>query len=71
MMAMGLPGPGGEEAAAAGVPFMIKDLSALYEGAPTTNGSRLFAGHVAGHDSEIRHRTSARVPESKGRCGKR
>ena len=36
-IAAGLP-----TGAFAGVPFMLKDLSALYEGAPTTNGSRLF-----------------------------
>ena len=45
-IAAGLP-----KGAFAGVPFMLKDLSALYEGAPTTNGSRLFAGYVADHDS--------------------
>ena len=53
-IAAGLP-----KGAFAGVPFMLKDLSALYEGAPTTNGSRLFAGHVADHDSEITRRYRA------------
>ena len=53
-IAAGLP-----KGAFAGVPFMLKDLSALYEGAPTTNGSRLFAGHVADHDSEIIRRYRA------------
>ena len=53
-IAAGLP-----KGAFAGVPFMLKDLSALYEGAPTTNGSRLFAGYVADHDSEIIRRYRA------------
>jgi amidase/6-aminohexanoate-cyclic-dimer hydrolase len=37
----------------AGVPFLLKDLRALYAGVPTTSGSRLFAGYVPDHDSEL------------------
>ena len=36
-----------------GVPFLIKDLHLLYDGAKTTYGSRLFRDFVADHDSEI------------------
>jgi len=36
-----------------GVPFLVKELLAGVEGAATTNGSRLFAGAVAPHDSEL------------------
>ncbi|TCN54830.1 amidase [Rhodococcus sp. SMB37] len=36
-----------------GVPFLIKDLHADVEGLPTTHGSRLFAGRIAGRDSEL------------------
>jgi Asp-tRNA(Asn)/Glu-tRNA(Gln) amidotransferase A subunit family amidase len=36
-----------------GVPYLLKDLGALYAGAVTSSGSRLFEGHVADHDSEI------------------
>lgn len=36
-----------------GVPYLLKDLGALYTGAPTSFGSRLFDGNVADHDSEI------------------
>jgi amidase/6-aminohexanoate-cyclic-dimer hydrolase len=36
-----------------GVPFLLKDLHLLYTGARTTYGSRLFADHVADHDSEL------------------
>ena len=36
-----------------GVPFLLKDLHALYSGRPTANGCRLFADAVADHDSEI------------------
>ena len=39
-----------------GVPFMMKDLFGLYEGEPTTNGSRLFEGFVADHDSTLTER---------------
>jgi Asp-tRNA(Asn)/Glu-tRNA(Gln) amidotransferase A subunit family amidase len=33
-----------------GAPFMLKDLYALYTGAPVSNGSHLFDGFVADHD---------------------
>ena len=36
-----------------GVPYLLKDLGALYTGAPTSFGSALFDGYVADHDSEI------------------
>ena len=36
-----------------GVPFMLKDLHGLCDGEPTTNGSRLYQGNVADHDSSI------------------
>ena len=36
-----------------GVPFLIKDLLAWYQGEPITSGSRLLRGFVAPHDSEI------------------
>jgi len=36
-----------------GVPYLLKDLGALYTGAVTSYGGRLFAGNVADHDSEI------------------
>ena len=36
-----------------GVPYLLKDLGALYTGAPTSYGSALFDGNVADHDSEI------------------
>jgi amidase len=36
-----------------GVPYLLKDLGALYTGAPTSFGSALFDGFVADHDSEI------------------
>jgi amidase/aspartyl-tRNA(Asn)/glutamyl-tRNA(Gln) amidotransferase subunit A len=35
-----------------GVPFTAKDLAALADG-PTNQGSRAFAGHVAGADAEV------------------
>jgi Asp-tRNA(Asn)/Glu-tRNA(Gln) amidotransferase A subunit family amidase len=35
------------------VPFSIKDLVTDVAGLPTGNGSRLFAGNIPGHDSEI------------------
>ena len=41
------PGP------VSGVPFMLKDLHGLCAGEPTTNGSRLYQGFVADHDSTI------------------
>jgi amidase/6-aminohexanoate-cyclic-dimer hydrolase len=37
----------------AGVPYLLKDLGALYTGAVTSFGSRLFADNRADHDSEI------------------
>ena len=36
-----------------GVPYALKDLGALYTGAVTSYGSRLFASNRADHDSEI------------------
>ena len=36
-----------------GVPYLLKDLGALYRGAITSSGSRLFADNRADHDSEI------------------
>jgi len=36
-----------------GVPYLLKDLGALYTGAITSFGSRLFADYRADHDSEI------------------
>src|SRR6516225_2273430 len=36
-----------------GVPYMLKDLGALYTGSPTTSGSRFFADYVADHDSTM------------------
>jgi len=36
-----------------GVPYLLKDLGALYTGVVTTFGSRLFADNVPDHDSEI------------------
>lgn len=36
-----------------GVPFMLKDLGALYAGVPTSNGSRIFADFVPDHDSTL------------------
>ncbi|MGH0028351.1 MAG: amidase [Myxococcota bacterium] len=36
-----------------GVPFLLKDLHLLATGVRTTYGSRLFADHVADHDSEL------------------
>lgn len=37
----------------AGVPFLIKDLLTSYAGEPMANGSRLYAGWRAEHDSEL------------------
>jgi len=42
-----------------GVPFLLKDLNILYKGAPTTHGSRYFAGNVADHDWELTRRYRA------------
>jgi amidase len=36
-----------------GVPYLLKDLGALYAGTPTTGGSAFFRDAVADHDSEI------------------
>src|SRR5438552_5853398 len=36
-----------------GVPYLLKDLGALYTGAPMSVGSGFFDGYVADHDSEI------------------
>jgi amidase len=36
-----------------GVPYLLKDLGALYTGVITAAGSRLFAADVADHDSEL------------------
>jgi len=36
-----------------GVPFLLKDLLAWYEGEPITSGSRLYRGFRAPHDSEV------------------
>jgi amidase/6-aminohexanoate-cyclic-dimer hydrolase len=47
-IAAGLP-----EGPFTGVPYLLKDLGALYTGAPTSFGSALFDGNVADHDSEI------------------
>ena len=40
----------------AGVPLLLKDLILLYEGAPTSNGSRFWRGFVADHDSTLTQR---------------
>src|SRR5579864_5493863 len=37
----------------AGVPYVLKDLGALYAGTPTTGGSAFFRDVIADHDSEI------------------
>ena len=36
-----------------GVPFLVKDLALQIQGERTTNGCRLFADHIANHDSEL------------------
>jgi Asp-tRNA(Asn)/Glu-tRNA(Gln) amidotransferase A subunit family amidase len=36
-----------------GVPFLLKDLNALYKGAVTSNGCRFFATNQADHDTEV------------------
>jgi amidase len=43
----------------AGVPFLAKDLISQYAGHPTTGASRLLAGVVADHDSELVRRVKA------------
>ncbi|HLC41018.1 MAG TPA: amidase [Methylomirabilota bacterium] len=42
-----------------GVPFLLKDLLAMYEGAPTSAGNRLLQRIPAPHDSEIVRRYKA------------
>ncbi len=42
-----------------GVPFLLKDLKALDEGQPVSNGSRLFAGSRATADDELVRRFKA------------
>jgi amidase len=39
-----------------GVPFLLKDLTAMCEGEPITSGSRLFKGWIAPRDSEMTRR---------------
>ena len=36
-----------------GVPFLLKDLRALYAGVATTSGSRFFTDFTPDHDSEL------------------
>jgi amidase len=36
-----------------GVPYLLKDLNALYKGAVTSNASRFFASNQADHDTEL------------------
>jgi len=36
-----------------GVPFLLKDLHALYQGGVTSNGCRFFSDNFADHDSEL------------------
>lgn len=53
-LAAGLPdGP------LAGVPFLLKDLALFYAGRPLSNGSRLFADFVPGHDATLVRRYRA------------
>ncbi len=42
-----------------GVPFLLKDLIALYAGTPTRNGSRFFNDFIPDYDSEIVRRYKA------------
>lgn len=42
-----------------GVPFLLKDLGASYEGARNTAGSRLFRDNIAGEDDELVRRYKA------------
>jgi Asp-tRNA(Asn)/Glu-tRNA(Gln) amidotransferase A subunit family amidase len=46
-----------------GVPYLLKDLHAMFAGVRTTNGSRLFEDFVPDHDSElvIRYRQAGLV----------
>ena len=43
----------------AGVPFLLKDLLAAWQGHPLTGSSRLFEGVVADHDAEVVRRLLA------------
>jgi Asp-tRNA(Asn)/Glu-tRNA(Gln) amidotransferase A subunit family amidase len=43
----------------AGVPFLLKDLGALYAGQPTSFGSALYDGFVADHDTTLVERYRA------------
>jgi len=36
-----------------GVPYLLKDLNALYKGTVTSNASRFFASNLADHDTEV------------------
>jgi len=36
-----------------GVPFLLKDLHALYQGSVTSNGCRFFSANMADHDTEL------------------
>lgn len=40
----------------AGVPYVLKDLSAMYAGEVTSHGSRFFSDFIPDYDSEIVHR---------------
>jgi amidase len=42
-----------------GVPFLLKDLFTAWKGQPMTGASRLGAGHVPDHDSEVVRRLEA------------
>jgi len=42
-----------------GVPFLLKDLSALYAGQPISYGSALYDGYIADHDSTLVERYRA------------
>jgi amidase len=46
-----------------GVPFLMKDLFADYEGAPLSEGSRAVEGHISKMDSELvrRHKASGLI----------
>jgi Asp-tRNA(Asn)/Glu-tRNA(Gln) amidotransferase A subunit family amidase len=43
----------------AGVPYLLKDLTILCKGQPTSNGSNLFEGFIADHDSTLTQRLRA------------
>src|SRR6185436_8129337 len=46
-----------------GVPFLLKDIFALYAGAPLSAGSASLRGFVPGHDSELvaRHKRAGLI----------